>query len=313
MKFFNFLTLFLVLGLLFRSDAYATINYYKAREGDSIQNIYNAFFQTIYTGNEINDIEIDVKVFAQNLKKMNPKITDWGNLKSGTIILLPRENINKPKFSLGIFYTASQGKFSEELTQSTSTITSSQLSPVTIGLMSQYQLENSNFVIPSSIYISKLVSSNIKGEGMESAKLPIPAEVGGNVYGQYSIAKYALSPFAGLDFEKFTTFNVADIENGDQLSTRQNRLIYLTMGVGHNFSMGTYHLYIKGSLSKSISSTTTSVNSTDIFKGYRQMLYLNIKRNGPFLVHFFYKHHSLEGPTKLKINRIGAGVGYFFF
>ena len=41
--------------------------------------------------------------------------------------------------------------------------------------------------------------------------------------------------------------------------------------------------------------------------------HLNAKRDGPWVVHMFHKHHDLDGPTNLTINRIGFGFGYFFY
>lgn len=181
--------------------------------------------------------------------------------------------------------------------------------------MSQLQFQNSKFVIPASIYFSKLNASVVSGDSGTAGNndFTIPIEIGGNIYCQYSISSMSLSPYMGLDVERFTTFNMADLENGEPLATRQNNLLYATAGVGHNFSIGAFHIHMKGSLAKSIYSGTTSAKSSDRFSGYRGLIYLNLKRDGPFLVHAFYKHYDLNGPTKLTIDRIGIGVGYFLF
>ncbi|MBP9681564.1 MAG: hypothetical protein KBD76_09175 [Bacteriovorax sp.] len=294
--------------------AFSADYYYHAREGDTIQNIFNAYFQSAYSGNEISDVDIDFKVFFENVKLKNPRIYNWHNLKSGTMIEVPEVSQDKSKLSFGFFYTASQGSFAEKLKTNSTTVNSNQVSPITFGFMSQLQFKGTNSVLPISAYVSHLNASSISGaEGRADEKLNIPLEIGGNLYYQYSLVSLHLSPYVGFDFEKFTTFNAADLENGDPLTTRQNSLLYATGGLGYNFLYDQFKIYVKASYSKSINSSTTSQKSEDRFTGNRYMLYLNIKKSGPFLMHLFYKYHQLTGPTELSINRVGIGFGYIIF
>jgi hypothetical protein len=305
------LSLFLL--FLLSADAFATTFYYRVREGDGMENILKAFYQTTRSGNEITGIDIDVKAFAENLKKLNPKITDWHDLQSGTIVVVESSRPTKKKASFGFFYTASQGNFSEVVRSTSTNIDFSQTSPITLGVMSQFQFKGSSSVLPASIYLSKLNASPITGIENSGSTFSVPMEIGGNIYYQYSLSSMPLAPYAGLDFEKFTTFNAAELESGAALATRQNSLLYGTIGAGYNFTVGKYRLHVKASYSKTINSSTTSVNSADRFTGSRQMLYFNIKQDGPFLMHVFYKHHNLSGPTDLTVNRFGVGFGYFIF
>jgi hypothetical protein len=243
---------------------------------------------------------------------LNPKILDWLDLQSGTIIIVPALNQTKQKLSLGFFYTGSQGNFSEILKNTPVVIKSNQVSPITLGFMSQFQFKNSGSVIPASIYFSKLTTSSVGGLDGEN-NLEIPIEIGGNIYYQYSFSSIPISPYIGFDFERFSTFNVSELQNGTPLSARQNSLLYTTFGMGYNFSIKSLRLHLKFSYSKTLSSSTNAANGDEAFTGTRRLIYLNIKQDGPFLMHIFYKHHDLNGATKLSIDRIGIGFGYFLY
>ena len=297
-------------------ESKATIYYYKAREGDRFENIYKSYLQSSFSGNEITEIEIDVKQFTEDLKFVNPQVTDWANLKSGTIVLIPDINFRKPKLSMGFYYTASQGNFTEYVRQTNSTVTSSQVSPITFGVMSQFQLKGSSFVIPASVYFATLNSSQLtfNNNNGDTQKITIPNEYGANAYCQYSIPYSNFSPYAGFDFERITTFDMTAIQNSLPVDFRENNLFYITLGTGYNFNYARYRLHLKASVSKTVGSSSSTGVSTDAFTGFRELLYFNIKKKeSPFVLHMFYKHHTLAGPTDLTINRFGIGFGYFFF
>lgn len=106
----RFFLSFLFLLSFFTNEAYTTTYYYHVREGDRLLNILNAYYQTTYSGNEIDAINIDVKAFTLNLKKINPQIKDWQNLKSGTTIIMPDPNQGK-KLSIGFFIRLHKASF----------------------------------------------------------------------------------------------------------------------------------------------------------------------------------------------------------
>lgn len=215
---------------------------------------------------------------------------------------------------MGVFYTASQGDFSEKLNGDPTNIDSTQFSPYTLGFMSQYQIGGSNVSIADSVYFSKLNASTVKRTlQTDDTKLTIPLEIGGNVYAQYSLKTLPIAPYFGVDFERMTTFNVSELQTGADLATRQNTLLYATGGASYNFNFWGIYFHLKASVSKTISSTTSTSNSADVFTGTRRIIYLNAKLDGPWVVHMFHKHHDLVGPTNLTINRIGFGLGYFFY
>jgi hypothetical protein len=314
MRFFYVLVTAFFTLLSFESRA--TIYYYKVREGDRFENIYKSYFQTTYSGNEITEFEIDIKQFTEDLKFVNPQVTDWANLKSGTIVLIPDINFRKPKLSMGFYYTASQGSFTEYVRETNATVTSTQVSPITFGVMSQFQLRGSSFVIPASVYFATLNSSELTFNNNNGAaqKITIPNEYGANVYCQYSIPYSNFSPYAGFDFERITTFDMTAIQNSLPVDFRENNLFYLSAGTGYNFSYDRYRLHIKASISKTIGSSSSTGVSSDAFTGFRELLYFNIKKkDSPFVLHMFFKHHTLAGPTDLTVNRIGIGFGYFLF
>jgi len=67
---------------------------------------------------------------------------------------------------------------------------------------------------------------------------------------------------------------------------------------------------LKASISKTISSSTTGSKA---LTGTKYIVFYTYKPEGRFSFNAFYKHHDLEGPTKLKIDRIGVSVGIMVF
>lgn len=221
--------------------------------------------------------------------------------------------IGTNKFTVFMMYTASAGNFQEDLTTQSGSIKSSQNSPLSLGLGSTIFLDKTNRMISTSGYWSSLRESKLSGEGVTSNKLKTKDEIGYNLYYQQLTPWAGISLYGGFDYEQFSTFNTTAFLEGAELGMNQNKVYFGTIGAGKTFFWDDQKILIKGSIAQSLKSTTTSANPVDKFEGQRLLLFASIKGESRFTYHILYKRHMFEGPTKLTINRIGAGIGFVLF
>ena len=210
-------------------------------------------------------------------------------------------------------YTASAGTFQERLTTQTGSIKSTQNSPLSLGIGTTIFLDENNKMLSSSGYWSKLSASKLGGTGINSSKLDAKDEFGFNIYYQQLTPWIGLSIYGGLDYEQFSTFNTSAFLSGANLTFNQNKLFYGTLGVGKTFFWNDQKILLKASVASSLKSESSSVNPIDKFNGKRFLFFTSIKGDNRFTYHLIYKRHVLQGPTKLTIDRIGAGIGFVIF
>ena len=282
-----------------------------------------------------------IEDFKKDLIEWNPQITSWDQIPLFSNIyveypylvylshpyaakLTPGTNYNvlnsdaetpigNNSFTLFGMYTASFGNFQEQLTTQSGNIKSNQNSPFSLGLGTTIFLDKTNRMLSSSIYWSNLNASKLNTDGVTSKELKNNPEIGFNLYYQHLTPWSGLSLYGGLDYEKFSTFNTSAYVQGQELAFYENKIIYGTVGVGRTFFLNDQKILLKSSLSQSLKSDTTSTLPADKFEGQRFLLFTSIKGESRFTYHLIYKRHMLEGPTKLTINRIGAGIGFVLF
>lgn len=138
-----------------------------------------------------------------------------------------------------------------------------------------------------------------------------------NVYGDYLWKKARVSFHGGIDYEKFSAFNIEGIFNDQRIYLDRVSIVYLTAGASHVFNILEKPIYIKASISKSVSSTTTSeysgVTNLESLGGTKMLFYLNYKFTDKFFLHTLLKIHTMSGPSDLSSTRLGVGVGYILF
>ena len=312
----------------------ATVYLIKNKESlDSIANKLLPRYKTKY-GKRIDD-------FKKDLVEWNTHITSWSEIplysniyieypypvyishpwaprldsdKNYNVINSDSETpIGSNQYTVFAMYTASSGTFQEVLTTQEGNIKSSQNSPLSLGIGTTFFLDKTNRMISSSAYWSSLRASKLSGTDVDSNRLETKAEIGFNVYYQQLTPWASVSLYGGLDFEQFSTFNTTDFLNGTPLALNQKKLTYGTIGLGKTFFFGDNKILFKTSFAQSLNSTTTSNNDVDLFKGQRLLVFASYKGESRFTYHVIYKRHMLNGPTKLTIDRIGAGIGFVLF
>jgi hypothetical protein len=267
--------------------------------------------------------------YKSDLKKWNSNITDWDHLEKSTPLYIdypypayiehnyaPKlsatdyENEKKSRFNASLSYTASAGMFTE--VANSEELKSTQNSLFSLGAGGSYDFSNHDHFLISSIYWSRLSAGKIEGTTSTQNNITIPSEMGGNLYYQYTFTDSLLSFYGGLDYESLGTYNTRELTAGTALETRTNKFTYGTLGIGKTFNIKSYPITTKLSFSTTLSSSSSSTNTTDTFSGSRALFFTNVKYDEHFGVHFLYKRHDLNGPTKLTINRLGLGLNYSF-
>ncbi len=275
-------------------------------------------------------------------RKANPHVTNWKKLTPGTKIKLyiqkdlldrlkfksfkkkilekleeVKKKAKKKKSSIypsglkaSSFYMASYGQFTQT-DPANSSINFTQNSPFSLGLAFSYYPKNSHYSMAWSIYYSYLTAAV---NNLTADDISPPPEIGGNFYNEYRFTKFNTTGYLGLDYERFSTFNMGGIANEQKVLFDKNTVLYLTFGASKLFTIFNKKIFTKLSLSKSLVTSHTiheqGVPPSEAYTGVKTMLYLNYKFSKHFFAHFLYKFHTMDGPSKLTTNRGGIGFGY---
>lgn len=308
---------------------------YKVEEEDTFASILRLYVKDDTIINKTTPLVL------KNIKN-NPLVKDWNNLIPGTLIsvyipenmmdmskyeskqtIVYKKNeeikkeilakISPPKgFKGSLFYMASWGNFSQ--TSQGTSVDYKQNSLVTLGLQGNYFIPDSLYSFSSSVYFSSFTAADTT---LPPNSVKLPAEIGFNLYGDYQWKKPRISWQAGIDYEKFSAFNIEGIYNDQRIYLDRISVIYATVGVSHVFYILEKPFFIKASLSKSVSSTTTSEytasTNTESLTGMKTLFYLNYKFTDKFFLHSMLKIHTMSGPSELSSTRLGVGVGYILF
>lgn len=219
-----------------------------------------------------------------------------------------------PTYRLSAFYMGSAGTFKETTLQQVNVrAESNQNSPLSFGLSFGRNYEH--YLLSGSLYLSYLNPAT-SSVSTTSEEVTIPLEWGGNIYFSDKRRGLLAPVIFGTDIESFSSFNTDELILGQTLETRQHIITYLT--IGYDFIKEFYNgrIFLRGSIARSIFSTSNreSLTSSDQFSGWRYTAYANYKPSkGKLFYHILYKHHLLEGPTELLIQRIGFGFGLTLF
>lgn len=227
------------------------------------------------------------------------------------------EQKKKSPFPTGLkgsmFYMASYGAFTQK-NENIAELTFLQNSPVSLGGAFTYYPEKSNFSVAWSMYFSYLLTA---ANNLDTSDVSIPPEIGGNVYGEYRFVRHRFTGYFGLDFERFSTFNLGGIQNDRKIYVDESRVLYVTAGFSKLISIFGSKYFTKLSSSVSVSETTTNdprgVPTTEPYSGAKILWYLNKKISKKWFMHTLFKYHFMSGLSDLTTLRLGVGFGYILF
>lgn len=338
MKIVYLLVLLILSSLTFAQDEIKPtyMNFlYRVEQGDTFASILKLYVKDDSVINKTTPL-------VQKNMSFNPHVSDWNQLTPGTLIsiYIPEEMMDMNKyrskqavvyskneevkkvimakigppegFKGSLFYMASWGNFSQ--TAEGTTVDYKQNSLVTLGIQGNYFPKNSLYSFSASTYFSTFSAAETI---LPPFSVKLPAELGMNFYGDYLWKKPRISWHGGLDYEKFSAFNIEGIFNDQRIYLDRISVVYLTAGVSHVFNILEKPIYIKASFSKSVTSTTTSDYSSrtklESYSGSKMLFYLNYKFTDKLFLHTLLKIHTMAGPSELTSTRLGVGVGYILF
>ncbi len=337
-KYFLFIFLFFSPQIL--AEKYYQLRY-KVKPGENFSMVLKKFVKF--------DAIVNLKSpSVQKIMKSNPQVENWRSLQPGTdlelfiedsiidmnrykqyeddmlkkiagmeekLIEAKKRSGNPTGLKGSIFYMASYGLFSQDKSTIAS-IKFYQNSPMTLGTAMTYYPQDSNLSYSGSAYYSALLAS---GSNLGAKKVSIPAEIGANAYLEYKWQSKNITFYGGPDYETFSTFNMDSLQEGSEIVVDKTAAIYATFGAAKSFSIFQKNIFMKASISKTISTTTTvgegataDVDKTS-YSGMKFLFYLNYKFSEKFYVHSLFKYHSMTGPSDLSTLRIGVGLGYVLF
>ena len=301
---------------------------YEIEEGDTLEGIFKKFLK------DGRVLKKNGEIYRLN-RERNLQIDDWEDLDEGDPldVYLPATYIDKKKFKeyveykkiranekrlqkiadsrwmRSIFYMASFGRFNQ--TEAPIDIKFQQNSPVTLGYATSYRL-GPKWSLSASTYFSYLLSAD---SGLSTEKVSIKPEIGANGYVARKMSSaWFTSVYGGIDFERFTTFNIDTIISSQTVVRDESRVWFATVGVDKYLRNNTSGLLLRGSISTALSSSRISYESGESldrpFKGLKLLLYANAPISEKYFIHFLFKQHLMSGAGDLSVNRIGVGFGY---
>ncbi len=301
---------------------------YTIKNGDTFSGIIKKFVK-------LNSLIDGNTQMVQKTIKNNPNIASWDNLKAGEDIFLYvspvyidkskisfyLDNLKKKPFKMAkfqakidkrfnssLFYMASYGQFTQQ-NATLGSINFIEASPISMGGSISYFPKKSLLGVSGSAYYSYLLppSSNIS-----TTKVDIPGEVGFNVYGEYDLVDYNFNIYGGVDYERFTTFDLETTQVENRIALNENSIFYATVGITNVFNYFNKTFLTKVSLSRSVSSTisTQATTSPAPYEGMKYLFYVNTKLTKKVFAHSLLKIHQMNASDDLTTVRFGVGIGY---
>lgn len=298
---------------------------YEIEEGDTIEGIFKKFLK------DGRVLKKDSEFYRLNQER-NLQISDWEDLDEGDFIdvYLPASYIDKRKFkeyveykkikenekrlqkiadsrwSRSVFYMASFGRFNQ--VEGAVDVKFQQNSPVTLGYATSYRL-GPDWSLGGSAYFSYLLSAD---SGLSTEKVSIKPEIGFNGYVSRRLPKFSV--YGGIDFERFTTFDIDTIITSQTVVRDESRVWFGTIGIDKYLKNNRRGLLLRASLSTALASSRINYETGQSvdrpFKGLKFLLYANSPINEKYFIHFLFKQHIMSGAGDLNVNRIGVGFGY---
>ncbi len=318
------------------------------RESETPEKLKNKFYRIPYTiknGDtfasiikklvKLNSVIDGNTRMVKKTIKSNSNITDWDNLPPGEDIFLYVSPIyvDRSKLSLymktfnknetqitkfkakvqrrintSIFYMASIGQFTQE-SPSLGSITFNESSPASVGFATSFFPKKSHFGGSASAYYSYILPA---ANNINQTEVEVPAEFGGNLYLDYELINRSFNIYGGIDYERFTTFDLETSQTQGLIELNDNSVIYATFGASKFFYFLNRSWFSKLSLSKSLASSLSSdlSNPPEPYDGMKYLLYLNTKVSKKFFAHALLKIHMMSSDDDLTTIRFGMGIGY---
>lgn len=221
-----------------------------------------------------------------------------------------KEKLSDSPWRSSVFYMASYGSFTQN-NPTHADVTFLQNSPISLGLSTSYYPKDKPYNFAGSIYYSHLTTAMINQTDEE---VNVDPEIGGNIYFSYKLKSPKISWYTGLDFERFNTFNLENLQINGLVTFDTNQVLYLTVGASRSIDILGHTFFTKLSYSHSIvsqrSNSFAASEFNQTFSGSKVLFYLFKNLGNGFFAHSLFKYHWMSGPSDITTLRLGLGFGY---
>ena len=240
-------------------------------------NSYKSVLEKLKQEKEQKRLEEENKIALEQLRIRQEKLEEFSSTNN--------DNANL-KLRASAFLMSSIGTFTQK-SASYAEISYHQDSPISLGGAFSLPLRDKKIWVSGSLYYSKLHDLN---NDLTNKSVSVPAEVGGNIYGEYHFDQYNFNAYTGFDYDHFSAFNLKGISLSNNIFIDQVQLGYLTLGISKSFMIFNQKFFSKIALSPTVLSTYkdsySSNNSTSTkYSGIRYLFYLKYDLNEKFYIH----------------------------
>jgi opacity protein-like surface antigen len=309
--------LIILLFLTLTGDCFANnflVVMYPVKAGDSLKQIVLKFMKEGVPQSAANDSLIVTMKKNPQIKKWNPFLSDavFKLYLDPKIVDLKAYNkyyteINEQYVHhFALFTTPSIGFFSQS-DSGGYTLKYNQISYINLGGTYLYTPYQKMFHMSMSFYYSTISSTTNQTNSDSSSTVNIPSEYGANVYALYN-SDSRFTFYGGIDYEKFSIFNLQQLQADNVVSVDDMNVFYATLGMKYTAKFNEKLNF------KSLTSTVSSSNSTKVsLSGIKVLVGMNYNFNEKWSLNSFLKNHNFDGDNTLTITRFGVGASYNFF
>lgn len=318
---------------------------YIIKPGESFADVYRQF---VYDNAIVNRNT----PMVQATMRRNPEVEDWENLPEGQMINLfvspealdqekfqayrqemierieqVQEEIEKSESESGrqfsiypegwrssVHFMMSQGRFTQK-NEEIADLDFNQNSPFTLGADLSYYFKDTNWSVVSHIRYAHMTAAS---NNLDTSYVDIDPEISIGLHTQYRLQNQGLNVHFGIDYEKFSTFNLPGIQMDRLIYLDKNTVTYATLGVSRFANIFGRGIFTKLGISRSVASELTPgkypyPSGDSNYSGQKVEFFFNGNVIGRFYLHGLLKYRWMDGPSELNTLRLGLGVGYILF
>lgn len=147
-------------------------------------------------------------------------------------------------------------------------------------------------------------------EGGSNGESSIPPEIVNTTAVLYKIKKYRIYPFLGLEYNKFSTFDLEkNFANSSVVELINHHIFLLKIGLNYNFK--TFRR--NSTLSAGFAIKALHVSDFNSDNAIKPQISYGIRFKKKFRYFLNYSLLSMSGDTEVTRNRISTGIVYFIF
>lgn len=147
-------------------------------------------------------------------------------------------------------------------------------------------------------------------EGGSSGESSIPPELVNTTALLYKLKNYRIYPFVGIEYNKFSTFNLErNFLNSSTVELISHHIFLLKIGFNYNFN--TFRR--NSTLSAGFAMKAIHLSDYNADSAIKSQISYGIRLNRKYRYFVNYSLLSIDGTTKINRNRVSTGLVYFIY